>query len=75
MSMDFRKFTNGDNYNIECPHCGRINHYVCNGRKVELEKIIQFEEHCYNCGKLVYYEAKYEISVIARCRAPMNKIA
>lgn len=71
--------TEGDNYNIECPHCGRINHYVCNGKKIELGKAIQFEEYCYNCGRLVYYEVKLEVEpeilVIARCRAPMNKIA
>ena len=55
----------GDNYNIECPHCGKINHYVCQGKTIEFRKIKVFSKPCYHCKKEVYYSARYDITVTA----------
>lgn len=60
-----KTFCKGDNHNIECPHCGKINHYVCHGKVVEFGKIAVFSKHCFHCGKIVWYQAGYEIAVTA----------
>lgn len=55
----------GDNYNIACPYCGKFNHYVCNGRIVNLGTILNFQKECTYCDKIISYRARYEIKVVA----------
>ncbi len=55
----------GDDHNIECPHCGRQNHYVCQGTQTKFGTISPFCRPCALCGQMVYYLARYEIAVVA----------
>lgn len=59
------KTCHGDNYNIACPHCGKINHYVDDGVKVEFGKIAIFKKVCNYCQKIVYYRAEYKLEITA----------
>lgn len=65
-------FCVGDYHNVECPHCGKINHEVSRGIEVEFQKVIMFSKPCYHCGKTVYYEASWEIRIVAEKFSPMN---
>ena len=66
------KETIGDNYNVECPHCGKINNYVCQGAHVELGSNIYFKKPCFYCKKEVHYLAAYEIRVKAYLENPFK---
>ena len=68
------KETIGDSYNIVCSHCGKNNHYVCQGIKVVLGKITTFAKDCFHCEKKVYYHATYEISVRAFQLDPIEEL-
>lgn len=57
--------THGDNHNIKCPHCGKTNHYVCENKLVPFDKILEFEKPCTHCGKVVYYWARWSLTVDA----------
>ena len=58
-------FTRGDHYGCECPHCGKNNSYVCQGVTVVFNKITYFQKECFYCKQVIYYEARYEISIKA----------
>jgi len=50
----------GNDDNVECPYCGKINHYVRQGPTVEVpdETTVPFEKQCFHCKKVVYYTAQ-----------------
>ena len=53
------KETIGDNYNVECPHCGKQNHNICYGdTNPSKENPTEFWKPCQSCKKDVYYKAK-----------------
>lgn len=60
----------GNHYNVKCPHCGKVNNYVCQEIKMELNKVKYFNKPCFHCKKIVYYHAQYEIQVVAFTEDP-----
>lgn len=60
--------TRGDNYNIACPHCGKINHYVTHGIKVSHGVITEFIRSCYHCRQNIHYSAQWEITLLAEAQ-------
>ena len=64
----------GDNYNIQCPHCGKTNHSVVVGVRVVLGEIKSLSKECRHCKKTVYYHASYEIKVIAYPEDPIEAL-
>jgi len=65
--------TRGTYYNTECPHCGKINHYVSTGHMVLPGKITKFTRNCHCCKKLIYYHAKLAIEITAYSYDPFDK--
>lgn len=63
--MPGSQVTEGDCYNIECPWCGKINHYVTDGEKVPLHVIRIFEKECFHCKKPIIYEAIWALKITA----------
>jgi len=58
--------TKGDNYNVPCPHCGRLLHYVCKGEAAEFKKTMKvFSKPCDHCKKVVHFEGNWELIVRA----------
>ncbi len=55
----------GDNYNVQCPHCNKINHYVSCGLIFTFGKITRFNRACSHCKKMIYYHGNYEIKITA----------
>jgi len=57
----------GDNDNVRCPHCGKLNHDVCEGVPTDGNNTELFCKKCYHCKKMVYYRLRYvpEISASA----------
>ena len=65
-------FCRGTHTNCECPHCGKNNVYVCQGVIVEFGKVKCFSKPCFYCKKMIYYQANYEIAVVAEKTDPLN---
>jgi len=63
--------TKGDNYNVACPHCGKVNHSVCWGHRIEFNKISCFQKTCTHCGKVVWYHAEWAIELTAYSEDPL----
>ena len=62
----------GDDYNVKCPHCEKINHYVTRRIDVVFGQITQFEKPCFHCGGIVYYRAGYKVGVEAFSENPVK---
>lgn len=58
-------FTRGNNDNIACPHCGKTNHHVCSGILIQYPNSIHFKKECWLCKAIIYYEANWEITLVA----------
>ena len=56
--------TRGDNYNIACPYCGKINHYPVK-HKFNKDKVLYFKNRCFHCVKQIRYTARYEMTLLA----------
>lgn len=63
--MSTPRETSGNHYNIQCPHCQRLNHYVTHGVEVQFRTIKTFTRSCFHCGKEIYYKAEWELAVAA----------
>jgi C4-type Zn-finger protein len=55
----------GDNYNIQCPFCDFVIHYVTDGFNIPFESVRVFSKKCPSCNKLIEFRASWEIQVIA----------
>lgn len=54
--------TRGDNHNIKCPYCGKVQHHVVtDARAVPVGVTTEFTRPCYDCKRPVYYWASWEI--------------
>ncbi len=54
--------TRGDNHNIKCPHCRKVQHHVVTDvRPIQTGTVTEFVKPCHDCGKPVYYWASWEI--------------
>ena len=51
--------TTGDNYNIACPYCGKINHYPVDTMvKSNGKGNYDFTKSCYHCKKVICYRGQ-----------------
>ena len=62
--------TTGDNYNVKCPHCGLMNHYVSCGISIVSGKVTAFQRLCHHCKKTIYYHGSREIQITAYTEDP-----
>jgi uncharacterized Zn-finger protein len=60
----------GDNHNIECPYCGKLNHYVVGDVRVVLGNVTYFIRPCRYCAQTVHYYANYRIALEAFRKNP-----
>lgn len=59
--------TTGDNYNVNCPYCGKTNHHVTQGRdhKIRPDEIAVFSRECWHCKQKITYQVRMVLSVEA----------
>jgi len=50
----------GDHYNVGCPHCDKVNHYVDQVAMVKVPETggVPFCWPCHYCQKMVHYRAE-----------------
>jgi DNA-directed RNA polymerase subunit RPC12/RpoP len=68
--------TTGDNYNIDCPYCGKTNHYVTQGRghKITPDEIAVFSRECWHCKEKIIYQVRMVMSVEAYQQGEANSL-
>lgn len=66
------KKCSGDHYNISCPHCGKINHFITQCTLFAFSRVTCFEKPCAHCRKTIYCHARYEIIVDAFSENPVT---
>jgi len=66
-------FSVGDQYNLECPHCGKNNTYICQGQKIPFEqKVFCFQKPCFFCKQVIYCQVNWQMNVVAEPFDPLN---
>ncbi len=60
------KEVRGDHTNCSCPYCGKNNTHVTDDVMVERNRATTFERPCDHCHKIIFYQARLTIAVVAK---------
>ena len=60
-----RSITYGDSYNLQCPNCGTVQHYVANGIHVPHDRVVRHKMTCLSCQAGMIIDLQWALSTKA----------